>query len=78
MNHKEVTEWRGDMRAKLAKQSSDLSHIKETVDEVKILVKEQNARVRTNESAISKIHGVGAILSLTFGGFITWLFTKMR
>ena len=78
MNHKEVTEWRGDMHAKLAKQSSDISHIKEAVDEVKILVKEQNARVRTNETAISKIHGIGTMLSLLFGGFIAWIFKNIK
>jgi len=78
VNHKEVTEWRGDMRGKLATQSSDIAHIKETVDEVKVLVKEQNARIRANESAISKIQGIGSVLSLLFGGFIAWLFKSIK
>jgi hypothetical protein len=78
MNHKEVTEWRGIMGGLVAKQSADISHIKETVDEVKILVKEQNSRIRKNESAISKIQGIGSVLSLAFGGFIAWLFKSIK
>ncbi len=85
MNHKEVELYRGNVQEKLeemsvhhASQRSDILHIKETVDDVKTLVKEQNARIRANESAISRIQGVGSVFSVVIGGFITWLITKIR
>ena len=48
-----------------------------TQDEIKNLVKEQNGRVRINESAIARIQGVGGIIAIVFSGFIGWLF-KLR
>jgi len=60
-----------------AKQNSDIHYIKESVDEIKELVKAQNGRVRTNESAIARIQGVGGIIAIVFSGFIGWLF-KMK
>ncbi len=85
MNHKEVKIYRGHVQQKLEEislnhvaQTADIAYIKETVDDVKVLLKEQNARIRTNESAISKIQGIGSVLSLIFGGFIAWLFKSIK
>lgn len=57
-----------------AKQSSDTHYIKSSVDDIKSLIKDQNSRIRTNEKSIAKIHGVGALLSVFYAGFIAWLF----
>jgi uncharacterized protein (UPF0305 family) len=57
-----------------ASQSSDITHIKESVDRLEIMVKEQNGRVRRNEQFLSAISAVGGVLSVVFGGFIAWLF----
>ena len=53
MNKVEVEHWRVGVDSRLeeltvmgAKQNSELAHIKESVDEIKGLVKEQNGRVR--------------------------------
>ena len=81
MNKSEVDKYRTDIHSRLeeltvmgAKQNSDLFHIKESVDEVKVLVKEQNARVRTLESSVSRIQGVGSMVAVVFGSLIVWLF----
>ena len=81
MNKSEVDKYRTDIHSRLeeltvmgAKQNSDLFHIKESVDEVKVLVKEQNARVRTLESSVSSIQGVGSMVAVVFGSLIGWLF----
>ena len=80
-NDKKINQWRHDVDARLeeitihsAKHSSDLHHIKDVVDEIKIMVKEQNGRVRKNENMISKMQGVGAVLGIVYAGFIGWLF----
>ncbi len=65
MNREQIEGWRGGVEARLeeltimnAKQNSDISHIKETTDEIKILVREQNGRVRKNTSSIFWMYGI--------------------
>ena len=81
MNSNQVDNWRTDTQARLeelnvmsAKQSGEITHIKQTVDEIKVLVKEQNGRVRTLESSVSSIQSVGAFIALVFGSLIGWLY----
>ena len=57
-----------------ASQSSDITHIKESVDRLEVLVKEQNGRIRKNENLLSAVAAIGGVLSIVFGGFIAWLF----
>jgi len=57
-----------------ASQSSDIIHIRESVDRLEIMVKEQNGRVRRNENLLSAVSAIGGVLSVVFGGFIAWLF----
>jgi len=80
MDHKEV-ENREKEQSRLeeficqgAGQASDISHIRETVDEVKVLIKEQNSRIRRNETAIGRIQGVGTALAVVFSGLMGWIF----
>ena len=54
MNKKEVDNYREGVQNRLeeltlmnAKQSSDMHYVKESLDEVKVLIKEQNGRGRT-------------------------------
>ena len=81
MNRAEIEKWRINVDSRLseltvinAKQSSEVSHIKETTDEIKSLVKEQNGRVRALESSVSKIQGIGSMFVIVFGSLISWLF----
>jgi len=81
MNKVDIERWRVNVDSRLeeltvmnAKQSSEVTHIKETTDEIKSLVKEQNGRVRALESSVSKIQGVGSMFVIVFGSLISWLF----
>tara|TARA_R100000808_G_scaffold5664_1_gene17033 strand:+ start:5247 stop:5459 length:213 start_codon:yes stop_codon:yes gene_type:complete len=46
----------------------------EDVKEIKSLLKEQNGRVRTNESAIARLNVIASLMVTIIAGFITWLF----
>ena len=81
MNRVDIERWRLNVDSRLeeltimnAKQSSEVTHIKETTDEIKSLVKEQNGRVRALESSVSRIQGVGSMFVVVFGSLISWLF----
>ena len=81
MNKNQVDNWRTDTQDRLeeltimsAKQNSDIHYIKDTVDEIKSLVKEQNGRVRVLEQQTSAIKAIGAAVTVVFSGFIGWLF----
>ena len=50
-----------------ASQSSDITHIKESVDRLEVLVKEQNGRIRKNENLLSAVSAIGGVLSIVFG-----------
>ena len=83
MNHKEVEDYRTGVRSRLeeltlmnAKQSSDMHYVKESLDEVKTLIKEQNGRVRELEGGMSGIKAIGGMLSVVFSSLFGYLFTK--
>ena len=83
MNHKEVESYRSGVQSRLeeltlmsAKQGSDIHHIKDSLDEVKVLIKEQNGRVRVLENGMSGINAIGAMLSVIFSSLFGYLFTK--
>ena len=81
MNKNQVDNWRTDTQGRLeeltimsAKQNSDIHYIKDTVDEIKVLVKEQNGRVRWLEQQTTAIKSVGSFVALVFGSLIGWLY----
>jgi len=81
MNKNQIDDWRTSSQSRLeeltvmnAKQSSEISHIKEAVDEIRSLVKEQNGRVRTLEQQTSAIKATGSVIAVVFSGFLGWLF----
>ena len=81
MNKARIDEWRVVVESRLeeltiinAKQSSELFHIKESVDEIKVMVKEQNGRVRKLEQQTSAIKAIGSSVAVVFSAVIGWLF----
>jgi hypothetical protein len=83
MNHKEVEDYRTGVQSRLeeltlmnAKQSSDMHYVKESLDEVKTLIKEQNGRIRELEGGMSGVKAIGGMLSAVFSGLFGYLFTK--
>jgi len=84
MNKQAVDDYRDRMDTRLeeltlmnAQQNSDIHYVKDIVDDIKGLVKEQNGRVRKNETSIARIQGIGSIMSIVLASFIGWLF-KIR
>jgi len=57
--------------------NSDINYVKDAVDEIKILLKEQNGRVRSNEKMLSAITAIGGMLALVFSGAVAWLFRRV-
>ena len=81
MNKARIDEWREIVEKRLeelsivnAKQSSELTHIKESVDEIKSMVKEQNGRVRSLEQQTSAMKAIGSVVVTVFSGIIGWIF----
>ena len=81
MNKGQIDAYREALQSRLeeltvmnAEQNSNISNIKETLGDIKILLKEQNGRVRKNENMLSAITAIGGVLSVVFSGFIAWLF----
>ena len=42
--------------------------------EIKSLLKEQNGRVRTNETAVARLNVIASLMITVIAGFVTWLF----
>ena len=83
MNKKEVDSYRYIIRSRLEEltiintdQGSDIKHIKEALDEVKVLLKEQNGRVRILESSMAGVRAIGALVSVIFSSLFGYLFTR--
>lgn len=57
----------------LQKISSDIEHIKEITSKMEKHLEKLNGRVRSNESKISMIYGVGIVCGLIFSGCITFI-----
>ena len=90
MNKKEVDTYRGVVKDTIklnqnrleeltlinAKQSSDMHYVKESLDEVKVLLKEHNGRVRSVEGDVSAFKAIGAIISVMFSSLFAYLFTR--
>ena len=84
MNKQAVDNYRELLQSRLeeltlmnAQQNSDIHYVKDTVDEIKILLKEQNGRVRSNEKMLSAISAIGGVLALVFSGAVAWLFRRV-
>ena len=83
MNKVQIDKWREGVDARLeeltimsAKQNSQLFHIDETVQDIKVMVKEQNGRVRLLEQQTSAMKAIGSIIAVAYSAVITWLFNR--
>ena len=83
MNKKEVDSYRVIVQSRLeeltlmnAKQSSDMHYVKESLEEVKVIQKEQNGRVRSVEGDMSAFKAIGAMISVMFSSLFAYLFTR--
>lgn len=83
MNKKQVDDYRSIVQSRLeelavlnAKHSQDIMYVKESIDDIKVLVKEQNGRVRDLEGSMSGIKAIGAMIAAVFSSLFGYLFTR--
>ena len=56
--------------------STKLQNIHYDINEVKEIVREQNGRVRKNETSIARIQGIGSILLVVIGSIMSYFKLK--
>jgi hypothetical protein len=56
--------------------STKLQNMHYDINEVKEIVKEQNGRIRKNETAIARINGIGSVFILIFSGILSYFKLK--
>ena len=72
----DLDEYRQEVVATLAALKVDVRNTKETLIELRSLLREQNGRVRKNEETLGWIKGIGTIVMVTYSALIAWLFNK--
>ena len=83
MNKKQVDNYRLIVQTRLeelsilnAKHNQDMMHVKESIDDIKVLLKEQNGRVRELEGNMSGIKAIGVAIATVFSSLFGYLFTR--
>ena len=64
------------MTLALTKIKSDIEHIKEKVNANETHLSKQNDRIRKAENSISKIQGIGGVVSIVFTALFSYFFNK--
>tara|TARA_R100001443_G_scaffold101576_3_gene109456 strand:+ start:688 stop:900 length:213 start_codon:yes stop_codon:yes gene_type:complete len=66
------------MEERIIKQLTKISTIQETtsedIKEIKSMLKEQNGRVRANESSIAKLNTVASLCASLIISYLAWFF----
>ena len=75
-NNFDIDKYRQEVITSLTVLKVHNRNVKETLIELRSLLREQNSRVRKNEKAIARIFGMGSVVMAVFTGLITWLFKK--
>ena len=76
MNHKEVKDYRNELKEDMATVKASLKYIVETQNKQIVHLESINSRVRSNERSISAIQGVGTTVALFFTTIIGFLFKR--
>lgn len=64
VNHKEVKDYRNELKEDMATVKANLKYIVETQNKQIVHLESINSRVRSNERSISAIQGVGTTVAL--------------
>lgn len=75
-NYKSAQKHREWVTLALTKIKSDIEHIKEKVNANETHLSKQNDRIRKAENSISKIQGVGGVVSIVFTALFSYFFNK--
>ncbi len=76
VNHKEVKDYRNELKEDMATVKANLKYIVETQNKQIVHLESINSRVRSNERSISAIQGVGTTVALFFTTIIGFLFKR--
>ena len=71
-----LDDYREHVVTTLAVLKTDVRNNRATLEEVKFLLREQNGRIRKNESSLGWIKGIISIMIATYSAAIAWLFNK--
>ena len=75
-NNFDIDKYRAEVITSLTVLKVDNRNMKQTLIELRSLLREQNGRVRQNETAIGWMKGIMSVAFAVFSGFIAWLFNK--
>ena len=75
-NDFDLEKYREHIVTSLTILKADVRNTKETLIDLRSLLREQNGRVRKNEKSIARIFGIGSTVMAVFSGIIAWLFNK--
>ena len=72
----DLNKYREQMVVSLEVLKHDVRHIKETLVDQRTLLREQNGRIRKNETTLGWIKGIGTIFIATYSTLLAWFFNK--
>ena len=72
----DLEEYREHVVTTLAVLKTDVKNNRASLEEVKFLLREQNGRIRKNETSLSWVRGIMTFVVTAFSGVIAWLFNK--
>ena len=72
----DIDRYREHIVTSLSVLKTDVRNTKETLVDLRSLLREQNGRIRRNEKAIARIFGMGSVVMGVFTALITWLFKR--
>lgn len=72
----DIDKYRQEVITSLTVLKVDNRNVKDTLIELRSLLREQNGRIRKNEKAIARIFGIGGTIMAGFSALIGWLFNK--
>ena len=72
----DIDKYRAHIVTSLTILKSDVGHAREKLIELTSLLREQNGRIRKNESNIARIFGIGSTIVAGISAAIGWLFNK--
>ena len=75
-NKFDLDRYREGIVTSLAILKADVRNTKETLIDLRGLLREQNGRIRRNEKSIARIFGMGSVVMGVFTALITWLFKR--
>ena len=72
----DIDRYREHIVTSLSVLKTDVRNTKETLVDLRSLLREQNGRIGKNEAALGWVKGIGTVLIGTYSTLLAWLFNK--